>query len=304
MASQLRDMDVLVTGGAGFIGSHLVDSLIEQNEVTVFDNFSTGVYDNVPPEADVIEADIRDDEALIDAMSGIDLVFHEAALVSVEKSVENPRDSHTTNARPTLTVLEEARNVGARVVVASSAAVYGSPTSVPVSETDPKNPASPYAIDKLYLDYYARVFNELYGVETVVLRYFNVYGPRQRGGPYSGVISVFADQISRGGPITVHGEGTQTRDFVHVSDVVQANLLAARTDAVGEAFNIGTSESISIKQLALLMRSKAESDSDIVHTEARPGDVERSRADIERAREKLSYDPSVALEDGIVDLLI
>ena len=303
MTATPTDRNVLVTGGAGFIGSHLVDALVGANDVTILDNFSTGYRANVNPEATVIEGDICDRDTVERAMDGVDLVFHEAALVSVDKSVERPQLSHQTNATPTLSILDAARENDARVVLASSAAIYGRPSSVPVTEPGPKRPNSPYGIDKLYLDHHARTHHDLYGLETVALRYFNVYGPRQRGGPYSGVISIFADRLANDEPVTVHGDGTQTRDFVHISDVVQANLLAAETDAVGEAFNVGTGSSISIRELADLMRESTESTSEIVHTEGRSGDIERSVADIRKAKDKLGYDPMIDLEDGIRDVL-
>jgi UDP-glucose 4-epimerase len=236
-------------------------------------------------------------------MEDVDVVFHEAAIVSVDRSVEDPPLSHEINAAPTLSILEAARDTDARVVLASSSAIYGPPESVPVSETDPKEPASPYGIDKLYLDHQARAYADLYDVPTVALRYFNVYGPRQRGGPYSGVISIFADQLRDDDPVTIHGDGSQTRDFVHVSDIVQANLLAAETDATGEAFNIGTGDSISIRELAELMRDVADSGSDLVHTDPREGDIDQSVAGIEKARSELGYEPTIDLADGLQDVI-
>lgn len=303
MSDTISGQNILITGGAGFIGSHLADALIAENHVSILDNFSTGGYENVNPEITVLEGDIRDESTVTEAMEGVDVVFHEAALVSVNKSVDDPRLSHDTNATPTLSILEAARKNDARVVTASSSAIYGHPESVPVTEPDPKSPTSPYGVDKLYLDHQTCLYNDLYDLPTVSLRYFNAYGPRQRGGPYSGVISIFADQLKTGDPLTVHGDGSQTRDFVHVDDIVQANLLAAETNAVGEAFNIGTAESISIKKLAELMRNQAESDSEIVHTEERTGDIERSVADIQKAREELGYEPTVKLSEGIEDVL-
>jgi UDP-glucose 4-epimerase len=303
MPNTITGKNILVTGGAGFIGSHLTDVLVADNHVAILDDFSTGIRENVNPEATVIEGDIRDESMVEEAMDNVDLVFHEAALVSVNKSVGNPRLSHDTNAAPTLSILEAARKNDARVVVASSSAIYGHPESVPVSEPDPKSPTSPYGVDKLYLDYQTRLYNDLYDLPTVSLRYFNVYGPRQRGGPYSGVISIFADQLASGDPLTVHGDGKQTRDFIHVDDIVQANLLAAETDAVGEAFNVGTGESISIRRLAELMRTRANGDSEIVHTDGRTGDIEQSMANIRKAKEDLGYEPTVELSEGIEDVL-
>jgi UDP-glucose 4-epimerase len=250
-----------------------------------------------------IEGDVRDAAVLADALAGADVVFHEAAQISVDQSIERPIDSHEVNVDATLSLLERAREHDFRVVLASSCAIYGHPESVPIPETAPLEPPSPYGIEKLTVDHYARRYHGLYGVETVALRYFNVYGPRQAAGDYSGVISVFADQAAAGDPITVHGDGSQTRDFVHVSDVVQANLLAATTDSVGEAFNVGTGNATSIRELAETIRRVTESDSDIVHTDPREGDIEHSRAETTKAREQLGFEATVDLDAGLSDLL-
>lgn len=294
---------VLVTGGAGFVGSHLVDALVADNEVRVVDDFSTGSRANLPAGVTVFEGDVRDGELVAEAMDGVDLVFHEAAMVSVARSVEEPELSHDVTAGATVRVLDHARRQDARVVLASSAAVYGHPESVPIAETASKNPTSPYGVDKLTADHYARIYNELYDLPTVALRYFNVYGPRQTAGDYSGVISVFVDQATSGEAITVEGDGEQTRDFVHVSDVVAANLSAATTDHVGEAFNVGTGESCTINELAKTIRTVADSDSEITHVEPRQGDVRHSRPDVSKAREKLGYEATTSLADGLSTLL-
>ncbi|WP_224338502.1 NAD-dependent epimerase/dehydratase family protein [Haloprofundus halobius] len=293
---------VLVTGGAGFIGSHLVDALIEANDVRIVDDFSSGRRENLRDDVTVFEGDIRDDDLLERAVSGVDLIYHTAALVSVSASVEDPLLSHSTNAAATVSLLEHAREVDARVVLSSSAAIYGQPEDVPISESHPKNPESPYGADKLALDTYARIYHDLYGLETVALRYFNVYGPRQTAGDYSGVISIFLDQATSNRPITVEGDGEQTRDFVHVRDVVRANLAAGTTDAVGRAYNVGTGDSISINELAAAIRDAADSSSEITHVDARSGDVRDSRADISRIRESLGYEPTVTLENGLASL--
>ena len=298
-----RGRTALVTGGAGFIGSHLAEALVPDNDVRVLDDLSTGDPSRVPDGARLIRGDVRDRGVLARAMADVDLVFHQAAMVSVERSVEVPTESQGINAAATLDLLEVARNVGARVVIASSAAIYGHPGSVPVDETEPKEPASPYGVDKLAADHYARLYDDLYGLPTVALRYFNVYGPGHSGGSYSGVIDVFTEQARAGRPITVHGDGGQTRDFVHVSDVVEANLLAATTDHVGEAFNVGTGRSVTIRELAELVRAATGSDSEIVHTDPRAGDVERSRADVSKARDRLGFSPSTDVEDGIRTLV-
>lgn len=299
----LRDSTVLVTGGAGFVGSHIADALVDACDVRVLDDFSGGDRANIPGGATVVEGDVRDAATVADAMAGADVVFHEAGLVSVPKSVDQPVASHDANVAATLNVLEAARHEDARVVAASSVAVYGNPVDVPVHERDPKDPTSPYGVDKLALDHYTRLYHDLYGLETVALRYFNVYGPRQSGGEYSGVVSAFLEQAQSGQPLTVHGDGTQTRDFVHVSDVVAANLAAATTDHVGRAYNVGTGDSIAIRDLAALVCEVTGSSSPVTHTDPRPADVERSEADVSRARRQLGFESRVPLDAGLRDLV-
>ena len=297
-----RGKSVLVTGGAGFIGSHLTEALCAENEVRVVDDLSSGRERNLVEGATFVEADIRDEAALRGAIEGVDLVFHQAALANVPLSVEEPERSHAVNATATLSLLELAREAGCRVVLASSPAIYGEPEELPIAEDHPTKPTSPYGLDKLALDRYAALYHDLYGVETVVLRYFNAYGPRQGESEYSAVISAFLEQARSGGPITVHGDGEQTRDFVHVSDVVEANLLAAETDHVGEAFNVGTGEATSVRNLAELVRDATGSGAEITHTDARQGDIVHSRADTTKARERLGFEATVPLDQGIRDL--
>jgi UDP-glucose 4-epimerase len=235
-------------------------------------------------------------------MQDVEFVFHHAAMVSVEESIQKPRACQAINASGTLGLLDHARMEDARVIVPSSAAIYGSPDEVPIPETAPKRPTSPYGITKLAADFHARRYADLYDLPTVVLRYFNVYGPRQGRGAYSGVINIFLEQAQSGDPITVEGDGTQTRDFVHVDDVVQANLRAAQTDHVGEAFNIGTGHALSIRELAETVREVTGADADVVHEDARTGDIEASRAAIEKARHRLGYEPAVSLRDGLASV--
>lgn len=294
---------VLVTGGAGFIGSHLVDRLHRDNEVRVFDNFSTGSTEYLPDDVDVFDADLRDREALASATANVDTIFHEAAIVSVERTVEDPRGSHDVNTTATLDLLECAREADARIVLASSCAIYGHPAETPVTEQEPQTPTSPYGLQKATLDGYARLYHDLYGLEAVPLRYFNVYGPRQRDGPYSGVVRVFLRQAREGGPITVDGDGTQTRDFVHVSDVVRANLLAATTDDVGVAYNVGTGEAVTIRRLAETVRDAVGSDAEIQHHPPRSGDVTHSVAATSRARDRLGFEAETSLADGLAELV-
>jgi len=290
---------VLVTGGAGFVGSHIVDALVDENEVRVLDDLSNGSAENVPDGATLHTGDLRDETTLAAAMAGVDLVFHQAGLVSVPASVDDPVESHQRNVDATLSLLEHARAEDARVVLASSVAIYGTPDSVPIREGAPKTPQSPYGVDKLALDHYARVYAEQYDLETVSLRYFNVYGPRQAGGEYSGVISTFLEQATAGQALTVEGDGTQTRDFVHVADVVRANLAAATTDATGRAFNVGTGDSTTIRELAEIVRDAVDPTVDIVHTPPRPADIERSAADTTRARRDLGFEATIPIDEGL-----
>jgi UDP-glucose 4-epimerase len=289
----------LITGGSGFIGGRLVRSFSE-NRVRLLDvEAPPTTFDNV----DVIQGDIRNQETVKRAVAGSDVVFHQAGLVDVTESVVDPKASHSINAAGTLNVLEAARKHDVRVVIASSAAVYGDPDTRPIVESATPDPTSPYGLDKLAADQYARLYHDLYGLETVALRYFNVYGPGQDGGDYAGVIETFLEQASNDDPITVHGDGEQTRDFVHVEDVVEANRLAAETDAVGNAYNIGTGESVRIYRLAERIRSLVDSSSEIVHTEPREGGIRHSCADVTRARERLGYEPEISIEEGLRTLV-
>lgn len=300
----VTDQTVLVTGGAGFIGSHLVEAFAADNQVRVLDDFSSGSRERIPDTATVVEGRVQDPEQLTMAMEGVDLVFHEAAQVSVEASIEAPVASHDTNVGGTLAVLEAASGVDARVIVASSAAVYGQPDAVPVSEDEPKTPRSPYGLEKLAVDQYTQLYHELYGLETTALRYFNVFGPRQSGGQYSGVIDTFVRQAIAGNPVTIHGDGEQTRDFVYVDDVVRANVVAATADeAIGEAFNVGTGSAVSIRELGEMIVEITESSSDIVHTEPRTGDIEHSQAATDRAESLLDFEAHTGLRDGLSDVI-
>lgn len=291
-------MDVLVTGGAGFIGNHLTNELTKNNTVHVLDSLRTSTADNLPDAVEFHHEDVRDSTTLANLAEQVDVIFHQAALVSVDESIDHPQESHSINVEGTLSVLEAARKHDTRVVLASSAAIYGHPETIPISEEHPKEPTSPYGLDKLTADQYARLYHELYGLDTVALRYFNVYGPRQTG-DYAGVISVFLEQALNDDPITVHGDGDQTRDFVHVDDIVQANLDAARTDNVGEAYNIGTGESHTIRELAELVQELTDTNSEIVHTDAREGDIDQSQANVSKASELIGYEPTVSFSEGL-----
>lgn len=301
--STLTEQTVLVTGGGGFIGSHLVSALVDHNDVQVLDDFSTGRRSVLPDEVDVIEGDVRNPETVDRAVTGVDTVFHQAANVSVTESVDRPTETNAVNLNGTLNLLEAARRTDARFVFASSCAVYGHPESLPVSEAAPLQPTSPYGVQKAAGDRYVRLYAELYGLETVALRYFNVYGPGRSTGGYSGVIRAFLSQARDGADVTVEGDGTQTRDFIHVSDVVRANLAAATTDQVGQAFNIATGTETSVRELAEMITSFVDSSSDIVHIDPREGDIQRSCGDTARARDELEFEAHVSPSDGIERLV-
>jgi UDP-glucose 4-epimerase len=297
------DSSILVTGGAGFIGSRLVAALADDNDVRILDDCSRGSRAAVPDAVEFVDGDVRDASTVAGATADADVVFHLAANISVDRSVAAPVESHHVNVDGTLHVLEAAREADARVVFASSAAVYGEPASIPVAESDRKTPSSPYGAEKLSADRYVRLYADLYDLETVSLRYFNVYGPGGLATDYSGVIDAFLTRARDGDDLPVHGDGTQTRDFVHVSDVVRANLLAAVTDRVGTAYNVGTGESVTINRLAELIVDVTGSDSEVVHTSPRAGDIDESEASIDRAREALGYRPRVSLREGLETLV-
>ena len=298
MTERLRGKTVLVTGGGGFIGSHLAATLADVAETRVIDDFSSGSVAAVPGGPRLFEGSVCDRATLAQAVAGVDVVFHQAGLSSVAASVENPPESHERNATGTVAVLEAARRADARVVFASSAAIYGPPTTLPIGEDHPKRPTTPYGVDKLAADNYVRIYADRYGLPTVSLRYFNVYGPGQSTAD-AGVVDAFIQRVQVGDPICIHGDGGQTRDFVHVADVVRANLLAAETDAVGTAFNVGTGTATSVADLADVVRSHADRSVPIEHTEARAGDIEHSRADLSRTRARLGFEPRVPLDEGI-----
>jgi nucleoside-diphosphate-sugar epimerase len=296
----------LVTGGAGFIGSNLVERLIGDGvQVRVLDNLTTGVLDNIEPflgDIDFKQGDVRDLDALQEVMVGVEVVFHQAAVVSVPKSVEDPIEAAMVNDLGTLYVLEAARRASVRrVVFASSCAVYGDLPQLPKRENMETRPLSPYAASKLHGETYALLYRDLYGLETVCLRYFNVYGPKQDPtSPYSGVISIFMDRAVRGELPTIFGDGEQFRDFVYVADVVQANLLAANRDNIaGAVINLGTGSSVTVNSLWDNISQFAGVGGEPERVEERPGDIQESVADISRARELLAYEPLYSFEEGL-----
>ena len=296
----------LVTGGGGFIGSTLVRALLKQGaRVRVVDDFSTGSrsnLDGVRDRIELIEGDLSDPAVCLGAIQGMDYVLHQAAIPSVARSVEDPISSNRANVTATLNLLVTAREAGVkRFVFASSSSVYGETEVLPKVETMPENPISPYALTKLAGEKYGVMFHRLYGLPTVGLRYFNIFGPRQNpDSPYSAVISRFIAAALNGKRPTVYGDGEQSRDFTYVDNVVQANLLACTAEgAAGRVFNIGTGERHSLNQLLRLLSAVVGRELNPEHTSPRKGDVRHSLADIERARRILGYEPRVRLEEGL-----
>jgi len=288
---------LLITGGAGFIGSNLVDELINQgHEVVVLDNLSTGKKENLNPEAKFIKADIVDLEQIKPHFIGIDYVFHLAALPRVQWSIENPVEAHNANINGTLNVLLAARDARVkRLVYSASSSAYGDTDKLPTKEDQLPQPMSPYGLHKYVGEHYARLFSLLYGLETVSLRYFNVYGPKMAfEGAYCTVIATFLKQKKEGKKMTITGDGTQTRDFTYVGDVVRANILASQSDKVGrgEVINIGAGNNYSVNEIA----NQLGGDVEFISPRVEPHDT---LADNSRARELLGWKPEVELEDGI-----
>ncbi|NBO90869.1 MAG: SDR family oxidoreductase [Planctomycetia bacterium] len=296
----------LVTGGAGFIGSHLVSALVARGDrVRVLDDFSTGSPENldaVAGQVDVIEGDIVDPDTVHRAMSGVQVVFHQAALASVPRSVANPLATHRACVDGTLNILLAARNAGVRrVVYAASSSAYGNSARLPKSEEDPTSPLSPYAVAKLAGEQYCAAFSEVYGLQTVRLRYFNVFGPRQTpDSPYAAVIPLFLQAMTQGKSPTVHGDGQQSRDFTYVADVVQANLKAAEATGVsGRVYNVAGGRRVSLLNLIRLLNEILGTSIGPEFVPSRPGDVKHSQADISRAVAELGYRPTTDIREGL-----
>lgn len=298
-------MRVLVTGGAGFIGSNVADALVAAgHDVRVLDDLSTGYPDNVPDGAELVEGDVADLDAVTKAVEGTELVFHFAAHRAVLRSVEDPLATDRANTHGTLTVLKAATDVGVRrFVSASSSSVYGVDPPMPTPETAPARPRSPYAVTKMVGEHYCRVFAELYGLETVSLRYFNVFGPRQRpDSAYAAVIPLFIHALCRGEPPVVHGDGGQSRAFTYIDDVVAANMAVAAAPSSacrGQAYNIAGDTSWSLLDLLGVLGRLLGVEPRPHHTDPRRGDIRHSRADITEAERVLGYRPVVSFEEGL-----
>ena len=295
----------LVTGGAGFIGSHLAEELVRRgHQVRVADALTTGKRSNLDhvPDVEFLEGDLADLTFARRVVQGMEFVLHQAAIPSVPKSVADPLTSHRSNVDGTLNLLLAARDAGVRrLVFAASSSAYGETSELPKHENMPSDPLSPYALQKVVGEMYLRMFTRLYGLETVSIRYFNVFGPRQDpSSPYSGVISVFAAALLDGRPPTIYGDGEQTRDFTYVADVVSGVLKACDApDASGEVINVATGGRISLNRLYDAMRAIVGSQVKPVYAAPRAGDVRDSQADISKARRLLGFEPAVSLEDGL-----
>lgn len=292
--------NVLVTGGAGFIGSHLTERLLNDgNKVTVIDNLSTGKRENIDPRAEFFECDILDFETIQPFFKEKEVVFHVAAIPSVPRSIENPKASFEANIMGTLHVLLAARDSGVRrVVYSASSSAYGNQERLPLQESFAPNPLSPYALSKFVGEQLCRQFTNLYGLDTISLRYFNVYGPRMNEGAYAAVVATFLKQHKAGKPLTICGDGNQRRDFTYISDVVEANVrgMSAKSGG-GEVVNIGAGDSHSIHDVSELVGGE------VVYLPERPGEIRESLADIAKAKKILNWEPKVSLKEGIQILL-
>ncbi len=299
-------MTFLVTGGAGFIGSHLVEGLLERgHDVRVLDNFSTGKRGNLSPflgDVELIEGDIRSFHIVQQAVRGVEVILHEAALPSVPRSIADPITTNEVNVIGTLNILEAARDLGVRrVVYASSSSVYGNSPELPKREDMTPNPLSPYAVSKLAGENYCKVFSQIYGLSTVILRYFNVFGPRQDpNSQYSAVIPRFIDLIRRGERPTIYGDGEQSRDFTYVANVVEANMLAAEADCEsGVVMNCACGTRTSLNQLVNRLFELLDVAMEPIYVPGQRGDVKHSLADVSKAAETIGFSPLVGIEEGL-----
>jgi UDP-N-acetylglucosamine/UDP-N-acetylgalactosamine 4-epimerase len=307
----LEDYSFLVTGGAGFIGSHIVEYLLANHAglVRVIDNLSTGSVENVDlfrgnSSYEFIQDDICNAEACSKACKGIDFVFHQAAIGSVPRSIKDPLTTHQSNVNGFLNMLLAAKdNEVRRFVYASSSSVFGDSKALPKSEDQLGNPLSPYAVTKRVNELYAHVFSDVYGMEIIGLRYFNIFGPRQRpDGPYAAAIPLFIDALLKNKPVHIFGDGEQSRDFTFVENAVQANILAMFTEnlaSVGEVFNVAVGEQITVNELFRILSVYAGITVEVIHEKDRPGDVLHSLADISKAKKHLGYEPKVRAKEGL-----
>jgi len=296
----------VVTGGGGFIGSHIIENLVRQrNTVKIIDNFSTGKRENIDAfknDVEIIDADLAETKNLAQFLKGADYVIHQAAIPSVPKSILDPLKSHNANVNGTLSLLLACRDAGVkRFVYASSSSLYGDSPTLPKHESMMPNPLSPYGAQKLFAEMYCQVFTKAYGLETVSLRYFNVFGPRQDStSQYSGVLALFIPAVLQGRRPTIYGDGLQSRDFTYVQNVVEANLLACKVPGVaGQVFNVACGDRITVNSMLHQINKIVGVDISPIYAEPRSGDIKHSQADITRAREHLGYEPKVSFEEGL-----
>ncbi len=301
----MKDKCLVVTGGAGFIGSNLVRKLADNNNVIVIDDLSSGSLKNIEDliktkKINFIKGSVTNNKLLQKTFRDVDYVFHQAAIASVTKSIEDPIKTNNVNVNGTLNVLIAAKdNDVQKVIFASSCSVYGDSPELPKNEDMMPYPISPYSVNKLVSEYYCKVFTEVYGLKTVALRYFNVYGPRQSPkGDYAAVISKFIFKALKNNPLIIYGNGKQTRDFVYINDIVDANIIAAESKENG-VFNIGTGVQVSIYQLAKLIMSIIGKNLKLVYKKSRIGDIKCSYADISKAKKKFGYRPKFTLNRGL-----
>ncbi|MEM2971967.1 MAG: SDR family oxidoreductase [Candidatus Bathyarchaeia archaeon] len=309
---EMSNLKVLITGGAGFIGSHLVDHCLKIGyETVVLDNFFSGKIENIKQHLNnkkfcLIKGDIRNPENVQRALENVDAVCHLAAIVNVPLSIENPSLVNEVNVQGTLNLLEASTKCNIqRFVYVSTCAVYGEAKYLPINEEHPTNPLSPYGASKLAAEHYCKVFHQTYELQTICLRFFNVYGSRQPSGPYGGVITTFLESLKKKESLTIFGDGNQTRDFIYVADAVQACMLALqRKNCVGETFNIGTGTKISINELArILIECVNELRARVVHVDERKGDIRESYADISKAKKKLGFEPKFSIDKGLKEFV-
>lgn len=302
----MKDKKIIVTGGAGFIGSHIVDRLLNEGaKVVVVDNLSTGRKENIEhiiDKIEFVEKNIVDTKAMEDVFKGAFAVVHQAAMVSVPRSIESPLESHDTNSTGTLSVFTAAKNAGVeRVVFASSSSVYGNSPTLPKVETMQPNPLSPYAVQKLSGELYAKVFFNLFGLKTIGLRYFNVFGPRQNpNSAYAAVIPKFINLIKQNKNPQIYGDGEHTRDFTFVENVVNANMLALKSEnGFGEIYNVAAGVQISLNSLVKKINEFLGTSINPEHASPRAGDIKDSFADINKAKQNFGYEVSVTFDDGL-----
>jgi UDP-glucose 4-epimerase len=302
-------MRALVTGGAGFIGSHLVEELLRMGaSVRVLDNFSSGKRENLEAfhgDLEILEGDLRDEEAVKAAIRDVELVFHLAAFISVPQSMVDPEECFAVNVAGTIKLLEAARRAGVhKIVLSSSTAVYGNPDTFPTGEEAPQRPLSPYALSKQVNELYARLYTQTFNLPVTALRYFNVYGPRQRpDSDYAAAISIFTRRLVNGEPITIFGDGKQSRDFIFVKDVVRANLRASESDSAGEVFNVCTGCETSLLDLLETLSEVFPRQPEVRFEAPRPGDISRSKGDPEKAAAILGFRASTSLTSGLAQTI-